>query len=109
MHFTLNALLLWTTLLVGCTYANSIESCPRDPNNGFLAGKTVYLQSNEQNNSIVSIPIGRDGKLYGGMVTPSGGMGGDGIAGTTNKSAAPDALSSQGSVTVSGDVSISLC
>jgi hypothetical protein len=96
------------TLLVGCTYAHSIDSCPRDPTNGWPAGKAVYVQSNEQNNSIISIPIGRDGKLYGGMVTSSGGMGGDGIDGTTNKAAAPDALSSQGSVTVGGDVSASL-
>lgn len=108
MHAALNSLFLWTTLLVGGTHANSIASCSRDPNNRWPAGKAVYLQSNMQDNSVISIPIGRDGKLYGGMVTSSGGMGGDSIDGTTNKPAGPDALSSQGSVAVSGDVSVSL-
>ncbi|KAJ6093574.1 hypothetical protein N7486_008863 [Penicillium sp. IBT 16267x] len=95
MHCTLNSLCLLTTLLVECTNANIIEACPEDPYNGWHSGKAVYLQSNEQDNSVVSIPIGRDGKLYGGMVTSSGGKGGAGIDGTTKKPAAPDALLSQ--------------
>ncbi|KAI2694770.1 hypothetical protein CBS147372_9609 [Penicillium roqueforti] len=103
MHSILNSIFLGTLLLVGYAHANSIESWPRDPNNGWSVGKALYLQSNEQDNSVISIPIGRDGKLYGGLVTSSGGIGGDGIDGSTNKPAAPDALSSQGSVIVSGD------
>ncbi|KAJ5654756.1 hypothetical protein N7490_001759 [Penicillium lividum] len=103
MHFTLNSLCLLATLLVKCTDANTIEACPGDPHNGWHSGKTVYLQSNEHDNSVVSIPIGRDGKLYGGMATSSGGKGGASIDGITMKPAGPDALSSQGSVTVSGD------
>lgn len=69
-------------------------------------GKALYLQSNEQQNSIISIPIGDDGKLYGGIATLTGGMGGDGINGMTGAPAAPDALSSQSSVFVIDDVSI---
>lgn len=107
MRFTLNSLCLLMTLLIECTKANIIEACPGDPYNGWPSGKAVYFQSNEQENSVISIPIGRDGKLYGGMVTSSGGKGGAGIDGTTKKPAAPDALSSQGSVVVSGDVSLS--
>lgn len=107
MHFTLNSLCLVTTLLVEFTNANFIEACLGDPYNRWHPGKALYLQSNEQDNSVVSIPIGRDGKLYGGMVTSSGGKGSAGIDGATNKPAGPDALSSQGSVTVSGDVSVS--
>lgn len=105
MHFTLNSLGLLATLLVECTNANIIEACPGDP----YTGKAIYLQSNEQDNSVVSIPIGRDGKLYGGMATSSGGMGSASIDSTTMMPAGPDALSSQGSVTVSGDVSVSPC
>ncbi|KAJ5545573.1 hypothetical protein N7494_003158 [Penicillium frequentans] len=88
--------------LVECTTANVIEACPGDPHIGWPSGKAVYFQSNEQENSVISIPIGRDGKLYGGMITSSGGKGGAGIDGTTKRPAAPDALSSQGSVIVSG-------
>ncbi|KAJ6005169.1 hypothetical protein N7451_003113 [Penicillium sp. IBT 35674x] len=103
MRFTLNSLCLLTTLLVECTKAQTIEACPGDPYNGWPSGKAVYFQSNEQENSVISIPIGRDGKLSGGTITSSGGKGSAGIDGTTKKPAAPDALSSQGSVTVSGD------
>ncbi|KAJ5590238.1 hypothetical protein N7450_004210 [Penicillium hetheringtonii] len=67
-------------------------------------GKALYLQSNEQQNSIISIPIGDDGKLYGGIATLTGGMGGDGINGMTGAPAAPDALSSQSSVFVIDDL-----
>jgi hypothetical protein len=94
------------TLLVKSTNANIIQACPGDLYNEWHSGKAVYLQSNEHDNSVVSIPIGRDGKLSGGMVTSSGGKGGASIDGTTKKPAGPDALSSQGSVTVSGDVSV---
>ncbi|KAJ5630306.1 uncharacterized protein N7484_010406 [Penicillium longicatenatum] len=91
------------TLLVKSTNANIIQACPGDPCNEWHSGKAVYLQSNEHDNSVVSIPIGRDGKLSGGIVISSGGKGGASIDGTTKKPAGPDALSSQGSVTVSGD------
>jgi hypothetical protein len=91
--------------LAGCAHAEIIKTCPKVPTEASHVGKALYFQSNEQQNSIVSIPIGHDGKLYGGIVTSTGGMGGDSIDGTTNKPAGPDALSSQGSVIVSDKVS----
>jgi hypothetical protein len=100
------SLFLWTTCLAGFAYANEINACPKGPQQSSGSGKTVYFQTNEQQNSIVSIPIGHDGMLYGGMTTTTGGMGGDSIDGTTNMPAGPDALSSQGSVVVTGKVSL---
>ena len=70
-----------------------------------LGGKALYLQSNEQQNAVISIAIGNDGKLHGGITTLTGGVGGDGINGMTHAPASPDALSSQGSVFVIEDVS----
>ncbi|KAJ5388917.1 hypothetical protein N7509_011458 [Penicillium cosmopolitanum] len=98
MRSTFTPLYLWVAFLAGGAYANSRNACPKHPQEAFRVGKAVYLQSNKEHNSIISIPIGQDGKLYGGMITTTGGMGGDGIDGATNKPAGPDALSSQGSV-----------
>lgn len=86
--------------MAGCVHANGTNACPAGSGEASQVGKALYFQSNEQQNSIVSVPIGHDGKLHGGMVTATGGMGGDGIDGATNKPAGPDALSSQGSVVV---------
>ncbi|KAJ6033640.1 uncharacterized protein N7446_008067 [Penicillium canescens] len=100
MRSTFSPFCLWIPFLAGFAYANIINACPKGPQESSGPGKTIYLQTNEQQNSIVSIPIGHDGKLFGGMTITTGGRGGDSIDGTTNKPAAPDALSSQGSVIV---------
>lgn len=105
MRFTVAFHLLCATLLAGRTRAVAVETCSTNPHDGWSVGKAVYLQSNEDLNSIISIPIGHDGKLYGGAVTTTGGAGGNSIDGTTNMPAAPDALSSQGSVIVVDKVS----
>lgn len=91
--------------MAGCVHANPMNACSGGSGEASRVGKALYFQSNEQQNSIVSVPIGHDGKLHGGMVTATGGMGGDIIDGATNKLAGPDALSSQGSVVVIDKVS----
>lgn len=102
MYSLSSSLFLGMAFLTGRIFASpmSTDSGP--------VGKAVYLQSNEHENSVISITIGHDGKLYGGMTTSTGGMGGAGIDGTTNKPAGPDALSSQGSVVVKDNVSLSI-
>ena len=90
---------LGVTLLAGCIKAN-VALCPSGS-----GASALYLQSNEQHNSVISIPIGENGRLHGGLTTPSGGMGGDSIDGMTNAPACPDALSSQGSIAVIDNVS----
>jgi hypothetical protein len=108
MYSISSFLFLWMTFLTGCIHASPMDACSRCSNDPWPVGKAVYLQSNEHQNSVISITIGHDGKLYGGIVTPTGGIGGDIIDGTTNKPAAPDALSSQGSVIVKDNVSLSI-
>ncbi|EFX04847.1 3-carboxymuconate cyclase [Grosmannia clavigera kw1407] len=62
----------------------------------------VYLITNEKDNAVLAMPIQRDGLLSAGKFVSTGGSGANGIDGSTNKSAAPDALFSQSSLTVSG-------
>ncbi|KAF3401692.1 hypothetical protein F1880_009969 [Penicillium rolfsii] len=91
MHFSI-PVSIEIALFASRIHASAI-ACPSGH-----AGKALYLQTNEQQNSLISIPIGKDGMLYGGISTPTGGQGGDSINGMTNMPAGPDALSSQGSV-----------
>lgn len=68
-------------------------------------GKALYLQTNDNCNKVISVPIALDGTLYGGSAAATGGSGGDQINAMTNMPAAPDALASQGAVSIAGDVS----
>lgn len=68
-------------------------------------GKAVYLLTNDANNAVVALPIDEDGALAAGTITPSGGAGSNTIDGTTMKPAQPDALVSQSSLTIAGNVS----
>lgn len=74
------------------------------------APQALYFMTNNPNqtNSVVAIPVGRDGQLRkdGMTITPTGGLGGatiDPFTGT--QPAAVDALGSLGSVRVVGRVS----
>jgi hypothetical protein len=64
--------------------------------------KAVYFLSNDAQNSVVALKIMPDGTLAEGSITPTGGKGGNGIDASKNASAAPDALFSQGALTVGG-------
>lgn len=67
-------------------------------------GKALYFTTNDDTNSVVAVPIGDNGKLYKGTVTPTGGKGLVSISGTTNASAVGDGLLSQSAITISGNV-----
>lgn len=68
-------------------------------------GKAIYFLTNDaQQNTVIAIPIGADGTLSGGSQTSTGGAGASGIEGSTNKTAGPDALFSQSSLTLAGSV-----
>lgn len=69
-------------------------------------GKAVYLLTNDANNAVVALPIDEDGTLAAGTVTLSGGKGSNSIDGTTMKPAQPDALVSQSSLAIAGNVSL---
>ncbi|EEA22423.1 hypothetical protein TMatcc_001271 [Talaromyces marneffei ATCC 18224] len=64
--------------------------------------KAIYFLSNEDANSVVAIPIGLDGTLYGGATIATGGKGGTSVT-ATGALNAPDTLSSQSALTVVGD------
>jgi len=69
-------------------------------------GKAIYMITNDQANAVVAIPIGNDGLLQaaGASRTTTGGAGANGIDGSVNQPAAPDALFSQSSLTIAGNV-----
>ncbi|KAH7136882.1 hypothetical protein B0J13DRAFT_587025 [Dactylonectria estremocensis] len=64
--------------------------------------KSIYLLSNEDANSVIAVPVGMDGQLFGGTSTATGGKGSLSIDGATNQTAATDGLVSQSSLTVAG-------
>ncbi|KAF1974468.1 hypothetical protein BU23DRAFT_94026 [Bimuria novae-zelandiae CBS 107.79] len=66
-------------------------------------GKAVYFITNEAENAVVALPIGRDGKLSAGTSTKTGGSGGIQISAMTGQPALSDALVSQSSLTVVGN------
>ena len=69
------------------------------------APKALYFMTNAAENSIVALPIGEDGKLSDGTITPTGGKGAQEVDATTGIPNAPDGLASQGAVKVAGGVS----
>ncbi|KAF2814588.1 uncharacterized protein BDZ99DRAFT_506055 [Mytilinidion resinicola] len=73
---------------------------PMDPSNP-PKSKAIYFLSNEASNAVVALKINHDGTLSPGSTTLTGGAGGSGTNG--NMTAGPDALFSQGSLTVSGN------
>ena len=98
---------LWTSAVVSVGLAAVHATArPRGQKLGAQAGKAVYLITNDADNAVVALPVAADGTLSKGSVTPTGGKGANSIDAMTNQPAGPDALASQGSLTVAGQVSI---
>lgn len=68
-------------------------------------GKAVYFITNDRVNSVAAVPISKDGKLYGGTLTPTAGKGSNLVDPDTMEPNKPDALASQSAVQVVGKVS----
>ncbi|KAL7922926.1 hypothetical protein ACQKWADRAFT_62625 [Trichoderma austrokoningii] len=98
----------WKSLLVlGLTQlatesAAAPTSCP-PPN--VKPGRAIYITSNQQQNSIIALPIGRNGQLSAGTLTSTGGSGSSILNqnGNVKTPATSDVLSSQSAVTVADD------
>lgn len=60
--------------------------------------------TNDASNAVVALPIAADGTLSTGSLTPTKGNGSNSIDSSTNKPAAPDALVSQSSLAIAGNV-----
>lgn len=74
-----------------------VSARPAEKNTG-----AVYLITNEQYNAVLALPIQKNGQLAPGRLTLTSGSGANGLVGSNNQAAAPDALFSQSSLTVSG-------
>jgi hypothetical protein len=67
--------------------------------------KAIYFMTNDANaNSIVALPIAADGTLTDGSITATGGAGSAEVDAVTKQSTVPDAISSQGSIRVVGNL-----
>ena len=67
-------------------------------------GRAIYMLTNGQENAVVALPIADNGLLFGGTRTPTGGEGSPLINATSNQPVDTDALASQSSVTIAGNV-----
>ena len=80
--------------------------CPAPAANGTVEllanAKAVYFMTNAKPNQIVALPIGQDGTLSQGTLTPTGGDGSTEVDAKTGAPTVPDALASQGAVRVVG-------
>jgi hypothetical protein len=65
--------------------------------------KAIYLQTNQDQNAIIMLPVQQDGTLGAGFVIPTGGSGAVLTDGKTNQPAKSDTLASQAAIKVEGD------
>lgn len=103
--------LLWATASSLLVKANPINvHYGRDPgykpDHGYdmQKARAVYFMTNLASNAIVALPVGQDGTVSAGTMTSTGGAGGNLVDPTKGTPNGPDALGSQGSVQVVGDV-----
>jgi hypothetical protein len=68
-----------------------------------VGAKAIYFMSNQDENSIIMLPVQADGTLGEGSTIATGGKGGSLIDAMTNEPAQTDVLASQGAVRVLGD------
>ena len=66
--------------------------------------KAVYFITNDKVNAVVALRVNGDGTLSDGTIAATGGTGESAIKKSTNMTAGPDALFSQGAVALSGTV-----
>lgn len=79
------------------------RSCmPQQPAKMAATGKAIYFLTNDAENAVVALPIGKNGMVSKGTVTKTGGKGAVSINGATMQPAVTDALVSQSALTVIG-------
>lgn len=74
-----------------------------NPNQHVSNGKTLYMITNEDQNSIAAVKINADGLLGDGILTSTGGAGLTAVD-ADGKPAVPDSLISQSALTIAGKV-----
>ena len=93
----LKALALATALAATPAFSTPIKAAK-------VSAKAIYFMTNEAQNSIVALPVHKNGTLSQGTITLTGGKGAQEVSAMTGQPNAPDGLASQGSVRVAGDV-----
>ena len=73
-----------------------------------VTGKALYLVTNDDQNSVVALPIGAGGTLGKGTLTYTGGAGFVAVD-AAGEPASPDALLSQSAFKVARNVSLGTC
>jgi hypothetical protein len=98
------AALLSKSLLLLTAFTSITSAAPLEQRHKAATGKAVYFITNDAENAVVALPIGKDGMLSAGTVTKTGGAGSNSIDGMTMMAAVPDALVGQSALTVVGNV-----
>jgi hypothetical protein len=105
------SLTIFASLAASAPYAESHVSrhdsgwSSQQQHTGLTVAKAIYFLTNEKENAVVALPIGKDGMLSNGTVTKTGGAGSIAINGATGQPGLPDALVGQSALTVVGNVS----
>jgi hypothetical protein len=95
--------LVLIALSISLAYSAPTQCGPPPPGT-VSVGKALYLITNENQNAVVALPIAADGTIGQGTQTLTGGAGSVALDATGNP-ATPDALISQSSLKVAGNVS----
>jgi hypothetical protein len=101
------AALFGKALLAIAVITSTASAAPHKQKSAVKVGKAVYFLTNDAENAVVALPIGKDGMLSAGTVTKTGGKGSNSISAMTMQAAVPDPLVSQSALTVVGNVSSS--
>jgi hypothetical protein len=89
--------------MAASTAAATAATAPSGGTTAAGAGaKAIYFMTNQDDNSVIMIPVQEDGTLKDGSIIATGGKGGVLIDAMTGQPAPSDTLASQGSVRVIG-------
>ena len=89
---------------------NSVQESSDSSDEAVADGaQAVYFITNDAGNSVVALPIGDDGTLSFGSSTATGGAGSNAVDAATGDAIVPDALVSQSTLTIAGNVSHNMC
>lgn len=91
-----------SAFIAGCGLLQAQSGLARPMKECRATQQAAYFITNEDENMVVSLPIGEDGMLGDGSMVATGGAGSASIDGSTNEPAAVDPLVSQSALTIAG-------
>ncbi|KAL7798324.1 hypothetical protein V8C37DRAFT_399114 [Trichoderma ceciliae] len=97
----------WTSLLLLglAQLVPETVAAPSTSSPNIKPGRAIYMNSNEERNSVIALPIGSNGLVSQGTSTSTGGAGSKVfvVSGNTTQPAGTDALASQSAVSIAGN------